>query len=267
MQFKKLWMTGALVAALGGLLHAQSQNEWEDPTAVDRNKEAARAYFITYPSEEKALLGNRTTNESFKTLDGLWKFSLVKRPQDRPTDFFEPTFKDEDWDDITVPSNWELEGYDMPVYTNVAYPFPADPPLVDNQYNPVGTYRRTFSIPSQWDNQEVILHFGSISGYATVYVNGEEVGMTKAAKTPAEFVITDYLKTGENTLAVQVFRWHDGSYLEDQDFWRLSGIERSVFLQAVPKLTIWDFFVKSGLDDRYKNGVLEAAIQIGRAHV
>ncbi|GGF21881.1 glycoside hydrolase family 2 TIM barrel-domain containing protein [Echinicola rosea] len=262
MQFKKLWTTGVLLASLGGFLQAQSQNEWEDPTVVDRNKEAARAYFITYTSEKKAKQGNQFTNEAMKSLDGLWKFSLVKRPQDRPTDFYKLDFQDDSWDEIRVPSNWELEGYDMPVYTNVSYPFPANPPHVDNQYNPVGTYRREFTIPSNWDGQEVVLHFGSISGYATVYVNGKEVGMTKAAKTPAEFIITDYLQTGTNTLAVQVFRWHDGSYLEDQDFWRLSGIERSVFLQAVPKLTIWDFFVKSGLDSRYKNGELEASVQL-----
>ncbi|WP_200974477.1 glycoside hydrolase family 2 TIM barrel-domain containing protein [Echinicola sp. 20G] len=263
MYLKKLLMTSGLVALVFGFLQAQSdQNEWENPGIIDRNKEAARAYFITYPSEEKAIIGNKETNESYQSLDGLWKFSLVKRPQDRPTDFYKVDFNDQHWDEIKVPSNWELEGYDMPVYTNVSYPFPANPPFVDNQYNPVGTYRRTFSIPANWDNEEVILHFGSISGYARVFLNGEEVGMTKAAKTPAEFIITDYLKAGKNILAVQIFRWHDGSYLEDQDFWRLSGIERTVFLQAVPKQTIWDFFVKSGLDANYKHGVLDATVNL-----
>ncbi|MBD8488165.1 DUF4981 domain-containing protein [Echinicola sp. CAU 1574] len=263
MYLKKLLMTSGMVALLSGFLHAQSEkNEWENPSIVDRNKEPARAYFITYPTEDKATKGNRETNETYKSLDGLWKFSLVKRPQDRPTDFYEESFNDQHWDEIKVPSNWELEGYDMPIYTNVSYPFPANPPMVDNQYNPVGTYRRTFTIPADWDEQEVILHFGSISGYAKVYLNGKEVGMTKAAKTPAEFIITDDLKAGKNTLAVQIFRWHDGSYLEDQDFWRLSGIERTVFLQAVPKQTIWDFFVKSGLDANYKHGKLDATVDL-----
>ncbi|GAB3646054.1 beta-galactosidase LacZ [Echinicola sediminis] len=263
MQLAKHLMLGVLMAALCGHLFAQSsQNEWENPQVIDRNKEKARAYFITYETEEKAISGNEVTNGLYKSLDGLWKFSLVKRPQDRPMDFYKVDFKDGHWEDINVPSNWELEGFDIPVYTNVAYPFPANPPHVDNQYNPVGTYRRTFTVPSNWEDKEVVLNFGSISGYATIYVNGEEVGMTKAAKTPAEFMVTDYLKAGENTLAVQVTRWHDGSYLEDQDFWRLSGIERSVFLQAVPKLTIWDFFVKSGLDQSYRHGELDATVNL-----
>lgn len=263
MYFKQLLMTGSMLAFFSGSLLAQSdQNEWENPRILDRNKEAARAFFITYPTEEKAVEGNKETNETYKSLDGLWKFSLVKRPQDRPTDFYEVDFKDQHWDQIQVPSNWELEGYDIPIYTNVTYPFPANPPFVDNQYNPVGTYRRSFAIPDNWDGKEVILNFGSISGYAKVYLNGKEVGMTKAAKTPAEFIITDYIQAGENTLAVQVFRWHDGSYLEDQDFWRLSGIERTVFLQAVPKLTIWDYFVKSGLDERYRHGKLDATVNL-----
>ena len=263
MRIKHLLMVGALVAAFSSLLQAQStQNEWENPRVLDRNKEAPRAYFITYASAEKAIGANKETNELFKSLNGLWKFSLVKRPQDRPTDFFKVDFKDAHWDEIKVPSNWELEGYDTPIYTNIVYPFPANPPYVDNQYNPVGTYRRTFSVPANWDGKEVVLNFGSISGYATIYVNGEEVGMTKAAKTPAEFIITDYLRDGENTLAVQVTRWHDGRYLEDQDFWRLSGLERSVFLQAVPKLTIWDYFLKSGLDANYRHGEFDLAVKL-----
>src|SRR5690606_2413791 len=160
------------------------------------------------------------------------------------------------------PSNWELEGHDIPIYTNIIYPFPKNPPYIDGDYNPVGSYRRTFTVPEQWNDKAVILHFGSISGYARVFVNGAEVGMTKAAKTPAEFDITSFLKKGENLLAVQVFRWHDGSYLEDQDFWRLSGIERDVFLQAMPKLTVWDFFIKSDLDENYRNGIFQTEVDL-----
>ncbi|MDN3668482.1 glycoside hydrolase family 2 TIM barrel-domain containing protein [Echinicola jeungdonensis] len=260
---KNLLLSLLLVASVLGLCKAQSSpNEWENPEIIQRNKEAARAYFITYDSKEKALKERKAYNGLYKNLDGIWKFSLVKRPEDRPKDFYRVDFKDETWDEITVPSNWELEGFDRPIYTNVSYPFPANPPKVDNQYNPVGTYRRTFEVPAGWGEKEVILHFGSISGYATIYVNGEEVGMTKVAKTPAEFIVTDHLKEGKNTLAVQVFRWHDGRYLEDQDFWRLSGIERSVFLQAVPKLTIWDYFIKSGLDANYRHGQLDAKVDL-----
>src|SRR5690606_34508493 len=144
---------------------------------------------------------------------------------------------DSKWDVIPVPSNWEIEGYDIPIYTNVVYPFPRNPPFVDNEYNPVGTYRRTFTLPASWKDKEVMIHFASVSGYLNVYVNGKKAGMSKVAKSPAEFNITPYLKDGENQLAIQIFRWHDGSYLEDQDFWRLSGIERDVYLQAMPKLT------------------------------
>ncbi len=260
---KNLFLTLLLVVAILGISKAQSAtNEWENPEIIQRNKEAARAYFITYDSKEKALKERKAYNGLYKNLDGLWKFSLVKRPEDRPKDFYRVDFKDETWDEIPVPSNWELEGFDRPIYTNVKYPFPANPPFVDNQYNPVGTYRRTFEVPAGWGDKEVILHFGSISGYATIYVNGQEVGMTKVAKTPAEFIVTDHLKEGKNTLAVQVFRWHDGRYLEDQDFWRLSGIERSVFLQAVPKLTIWDYFIKSGLDANYRHGQLDANVDL-----
>ena len=144
------------------------------------------------------------------------------------------------WSDIEVPSNWELQGFGEPIIRNIQYVFSPNPPYVDVE-NPVGTYRKTFTVPSNWQNKEVMLHFGSITGYAQIYVNAQKVGMTKASKTPAEFNVTNYLKEGENVLAVQVYRWHDGSYMEDQDFWRLTGIERDVFLQAYPKLTIWDF--------------------------
>ena len=120
--------------------------------------------------------------------------------------------------------------------------------------NPVGTYRKVFTVPEGWDGREVLLHFGSISGYAQVFLNGKRIGMTKAAKTPAEFNVTPYLCEGENLLAVRVYRWHDGSYMEDQDFWRLTGIERDVYLQAYPKSTVWDFFLHAGLDSRYRDG-------------
>ncbi|HSJ69566.1 MAG TPA: glycoside hydrolase family 2 TIM barrel-domain containing protein, partial [Anditalea sp.] len=240
----------------------ENKNEWENPNILDRNKENGRAFFISYDTEEKAINKDRDSNILYHSLNGAWKFDIVKKPADRPKDFFKTDLNDQDWVELEVPSNWEMEGHDIPIYTNVAYPFPANPPYVDNEYNPVGTYRKTFNLPEGWDDKAVMLHFGSISGYARIYVNGEEVGMTKAAKTPAEFDITQYLNPGENLLAVQIFRWHDGSYLEDQDFWRLSGIERDVFLQAMPKLAIWDFFIKADLDNGYKNGIVDGSVAV-----
>ncbi|MFD0991241.1 glycoside hydrolase family 2 TIM barrel-domain containing protein [Mariniflexile jejuense] len=232
-------------------------NEWENPQIIDRNKEQGRAFFVSYHNEASAIEGKPEASKLYQSLNGTWKFDIVKKPSERPLDFYKTTINDSNWKTIEVPSNWELQGFDTPIYTNIVYPFPKNPPFIDGAYNPVGSYRKTFKISEDWKHKEVILHFGSISGYARIFINDEEVGMTKASKTAAEFNITKFLKAGENLLAVQVFRWHDGSYLEDQDFWRLSGIERDVYLQAMPKSTIWDYFVEANLDATYTNGIFK----------
>lgn len=237
-------------------------NEWENPEIIDSGKEEPRATFMIYDNAEDARRDDYASSPYFQSLNGEWKFHYAAKPADSPADFYQTGFNDKDWGTISTPSNWELEGYGIPIYTNVVYPFPANPPFVDNEDNPVGSYRQTFTIPDTWNGREIILHFGSISGYARVYVNGQKAGMTKAAKTPAEFNITDLIQPGENLLAVQVYRWHDGSYLEDQDFWRLSGIERDVHLQALPQLTLWDFFVKADLDDSYRNGLFSVEVKL-----
>lgn len=240
----------------------ETQNEWENPSILDRNKVEARTYFIPFTSAEQAQHSPKENSPMVKSLNGVWKFDIVKHPENRPTNFFDVDLDDSDWKDINVPSNWEIEGFDIPIYTNIVYPFPKNPPFIDGNYNPVGSYRTEFTVPKEWDNHEIFIHFGSISGYALIYLNGKEVGMTKASKTPAEFNLTPHLKKGSNLLAVQVFRWHDGSYLEDQDFWRLSGIERDVFLQALPKTTIWDFKAIAGLDDTYANGEFSLDVEL-----
>ncbi|MBL7856771.1 MAG: DUF4981 domain-containing protein [Cyclobacteriaceae bacterium] len=245
------------------LQHAQAQQSpWENPLRIENHKEKPRAHFIVYDGKDKALQDDASASPYYLSLNGEWKFTYADKPANKPMGFYAPSFQDDSWSAINVPSNWELKGFGIPIYTNINYPFPANPPVVNNDDNPVGSYRKTFTVPPTWTDREVILHFGSISGYAVVYVNGTEVGMSKVAKSPAEFNITKYLKEGSNLLAVEVTRWHDGSYLEDQDFWRLSGIERNVFLQALPKLTLWDFFIKADLDTRYVNGVLDADITI-----
>ena len=240
----------------------ETRNEWENPNVLDRNKEAGRASFIGYQDETSALTAIPDNSELYQSLNGIWKFNIVKNPADRPLNFYENNVDDSNWKKIKVPSNWELEGYDTPIYTNITYPFPKNPPFIDGDYNPVGSYRTTFELSKTFKNKEVILHFGSISGYAKIYVNGKEVGMTKASKTAAEFNITPFLNEDKNVLAVQVFRWHDGSYLEDQDFWRLSGIERDVFLQALPKFAIWDYTADASLDATYTHGIFKLSVAL-----
>ena len=252
----------ALLVAVQLVSAQQQQNEWENPNIVDRNKEAGRATFVLYQNEAIATTNKPEASSYYKSLNGDWKFNIVKKPADRPQDFYKTNFDDKNWKNITVPSNWEMQGFDIPIYTNITYPFPKNPPFVNNEYNPVGAYRKTFTVPGNWTGKEVLLHFNSISGYARIFLNGKEVGMTKASKTAAEFDVTSLLQKGENLLAVQVFRWHDGSYLEDQDFWRLSGIERDVYLQASPKLTIWDYFVHADLDENYTNGLFKTTVQL-----
>ena len=259
---KKTVLSLLSILCLWGATAQQAQNEWENPEIIDRNKEEGRSAFVLYESTQKAKTREASASQLYKSLNGTWKFDIVKTPAERPTDFYEVDLDDSAWSNIQVPSNWETEGFDIPIYTNVSYPFPKNPPFIDDAYNPVGSYRTTFSVPENWEDKEVLLSFGSISGYARIFVNGEEVGMTKASKTPAEFNITEFLEEGKNLLAVQVFRWHDGSYLEDQDFWRLSGIERDVFLQAMPKTTIWDYKVVSDLTSDYKSGKFSAEVDL-----
>lgn len=255
-------LIGIISLAAIGASAQTTQNEWEDPVRYEWNKEKPHADFMIYEDRKIALDDTAGASPWFKSLNGKWKFSYSPSIGESDRNFYRTDVQDDEWEDIDVPSNWELKGFGEPIIRNIQYVFPPDPPRV-NVRNPVGTYRTTFTIPAGWEkDREVMLHFGSISGYARIYVNGRQAGMTKASKTPAEFNVTALLKEGVNQLAVQIYRWHDGSYMEDQDFWRLSGIERDVFLQAYPKLTIWDFFLKAGLDDSYKNGVFNAAVTL-----
>jgi beta-galactosidase len=228
------------------------QTEWEKPQVVERGKEKPHAFFIPLANTNETA----ASSSRIQSLNGQWKFQYVDKPADRPLNFFETNYNDQSWKTIPVPSNWELQGFGIPIYTNINYPFPKNPPFIDHAYNPVGSYRRQFTVPEDWKEAQTFLHFGSVAGCLYVWVNGRQVGMSKAAKTPAEFNITPFLKLGNNTLAVQVFRWHDGSYLEDQDFWRLSGIERDVMLIRRPAVHLADFGVKASLSDDYQKGIL-----------
>lgn len=236
-------------------------NDWENPQLIEAGKEKPRVTFMLFDQVDDAIGDDYSKSANYKSLNGTWKFNYVDAYKNRRTDFYRTDLDDSGWANLTVPSNWELNGFGIPIYTNITYPHPKTPPFIGPN-NPVGTYRKTFSMPNNWNGKEVMIHFGSISGCAFIYLNGNKVGMTKASKTPAEFNITKHLKKGQNLLAVEVFRWHDGSYLEDQDFWRLSGIERDVYLSATPKLSIWDYFLKADLDQKYTDGLFSADIDL-----
>ena len=258
--FSTLLFLSCLFGGLPQTAKAQN-NEWENPVKYEWNKEKPHADFRLYERADDAVNDNLPKSFWQHSLNGVWKFIYAPTIAASIKDFYRIDLPDSNWDTITVPSNWEIQGFGEPIIRNIQYVFSPNPPYIDVD-NPVGTYRRTFTVPRNWQEREVFLHFGSISGYARIYVNGQQVGMTKVSKTPAEFNVTNYLKEGENLLAVQIYRWHDGSYMEDQDFWRLTGIERDVFLQAYPKLTIWDFFLKSSLDSIYKNGIFNATVDL-----
>lgn len=249
----------SLTAILLGLLTlpgAAQSPDWENPKVFRINKEPARAVFYSYADQEQALTFCKKNSPFVKTIDGKWKFHLAKNPSERPVDFFKTDFNVTDWDDIQVPGNWQVQGYDYPIYTNIPYPFQPNPPFVPADYNPVGSYRTNFEIPADWDGREIFIRFDGVGSAAYVWVNGEKVGFTEDSRTVAEFDVTKFVKPGQNVLAVEVYRYSDGSYLECQDFWRLSGIFRSVHLVAEPKIRIRDFWAKTLLDANYENADL-----------
>jgi beta-galactosidase len=247
------------------LVVAQNQpitNDWENPEIFQINREPARAAFLPYVDESSAIADDYTRSPWFLSLDGMWKFNWSPTPDQRPKDFFKINFNATNWKEITVPSNWELNGYGIPIYTNITYPFVKNPPFIDHADNPVGSYKRTFELPEHWNNRRVYLHFEAGTSAMYIWVNGEKVGYSENTKSPTEFDITKYVKKGKNQVAVEVYRWSDGSYLEDQDFWRLSGIDRDVYLYSTDNIRIADFFARPDLDASYKNGSLSVDVKV-----
>ncbi len=235
---------------------------WEDPTVFQVDREAPRASFTPFRTRERAL-NNRPEASGFRLdLNGVWKFHWAPRPAERPRDFYDPGFDVSAWDDVEVPGNWELDGYGYPVYLDESYSFPADPPHIPLDDNPVGSYRRTFEIPPDWRGREVFIHFAGVYSAFFVWVNGQAVGYSEGSRTPAEFRITEAVRPGTNDVAVQVYRWSDGSYLESQDFWRISGIDRDVYLISAPPTFVRDFFVEADLDDAYQDGRLRLTVTL-----
>ena len=262
MDFKKIILV-AVYSIISITTYAQQLNDWENPELTGLNNEPPHALFHPY-LDVKAAMDDKVDNSPFFiNLNGKWKFNFVTSPDDRPLSFFEENFDDQSWDEISVPSDWQFQGYDVPVYVNIRYPFNPNPPFISSSYNPVGSYRKVIMIPAGWSEREVFFHAGGVNSFLYLWINGKFVGMSKDSKTPAEFRISKYIKPGsKNVIAMQVFRWCDGSYLEDQDFWRLSGIERDVYLYAAPKIHISDIHIISTLDDNYTNGLLNITTKI-----
>ncbi|ANH83692.1 beta-galactosidase [Niabella ginsenosidivorans] len=232
-----------------------SEEPYEDPLVSGINRDLSRATAYSFASVKEALNGDREKSGRYLSLNGLWDFSFALKPDDAPKDFYKQ--KVQGWNKITVPSNWEMQGYDKPIYKSAVYPFrPVNPPLVPKDYNGTGCYQRSFTIPKDWKDKNITLHFGGVSSAYKVWINGKFLGYAEDSFLPSEFNITPYLKDGENIVSVWVIRWSDGSFLEDQDQWRLSGIHREVYLMAEPKLRIADFFYQAKLDKQYRDAVL-----------
>lgn len=234
----------------------------ENPEVFAVGREYPRSTAIPYASVKEAESFDYNQSPWFMSLNGQWKFNFSERPDVRPVDFYKPTSDVSSWKEIAVPSNWEMEGYGVPIYTNVIYPYPNNPPYVPHDDNPVGSYRRSFMLPPDWAGRQVFLHFDGSTAGMYVWVNGEKVGYVQSTKNPAEFNITKYLRPDENIIACEVYRWTDGSYLEDQDFWRLSGIDRDVYLYSTADVRIRDFFALADLDKAYRNGHLNVSLDV-----
>lgn len=268
----RLTVTGVLLFLSSfGIKAQQLPTELQTPEIVAENRMPMRSSAFAYENRSLATKIEKSNSAFFQSLNGQWKFNWVKDPRQRPMEFYKPDFNDTKWDNFKVPANWETNGYGLPIYVNQPYEFAGrkvtgknlNPPFdipVDN--NPVGSYRKKFTLPKNWDGRQVFIHLGAVKSAFFIWINGVKVGYSEDSKLAAEFDITKYLKPGENLVALQVYRWSDGSYLECQDMWRISGIERDVYLYSTPKLDVRDFKTTATLDHSYKNGLLSVSTEI-----
>ncbi len=250
---------------------------WQNPKINQINREPINAHFIPFTNEENALaqqslpisdrfaLNDQT--ERRISLNGTWKFNYSKNNELSPTDFYKLGYNIDEWNDITVPGSWELQGFDAPIYTDVVYPFPPNPPFVPEDYNPVGSYIREFTAPDDWKNMDIFLDFEGVESAFYCWVNGELVGYSEDSRLPAHFNISRFIKKGKNKLAVKVYRYSDGSYLECQDYWRYSGIERDVYLYARPSTRVQDFKMTAGLVNGYSDGDFNIELKLNQPKV
>jgi beta-galactosidase len=260
------WLFVTLFSPFSG--QAQyNKPDWENLSVLEINREETRASFIPFADSEQALTGIREKSPWYLSLNGDWKFHWSPTPENRPEDFYRISYDDRAWKTIPVPGNWEMHGYGTPIYVSAGYPFRIDPPRVTGEpplnytsykeRNPVGSYRHRFDLPTHWKGRKVFIHFAGVQSAFYLWVNGIKAGYSQGSMEPAEFDITDYLQSGENLLTVEVYRWCDGSYLEDQDMWRTAGIHREVFLYSTADVRIFDFAVRTPLKDNYTNADLQ----------
>ena len=246
-------------------LHGQELHDWENPAVFAENQMEPHVQVIPYKDVSSAIRQQMGQSPWYHSLDGYWMFSWSMHPGEAPKDFFKKDYAAEGWDQIPVPSNWQNYGYGRAHYRNVGHAFPSDPPNIPDDYNPVGCYKKTFHLPDEWDGREIILHFGGVKSAFYLWVNGQKVGYDQGSMTPAEFNITSWVKPGENQLSVKVFRFSDGTYLECQDMVRLSGIYRSVYLYSKPQVHVKDVFVRTDLDESYRDARLRVETDIYNA--
>lgn len=259
------------------LLKTHSNNDWENQNVFAINKEDGHATFIPFANMKEMKADpayrrpwKRTRSSRYLLLNGNWKFNWVKQPEERPKDFYRINYDVSQWNEIPVPSNWEMHGYGTPIYTNITYPFRNNPPFIQGQRgytvekepNAVGSYRHEFNLPENWSDKEVFIHFDGVYSAMYLWINGKKVGYSQGANNDARFNITQYVQPGKNQVAVEVYRWSDGSYLEDQDMFRLSGIHRDVYLVATPKVQLRDIHLTSVLSSRYDKAELHVKSKI-----
>ena len=249
-----------LAAMFSPISASAAQDEWQNPNVNEVNRAPMHSFYFAYPSYEEALGGDMTSSSNYLSLNGKWKFNFVEHADERPMDFYNEDFNDKGWADMPVPGVWELNGYGDPLYLNIGYAwrnqYENNPPIVPVINNHVGSYRKVVEIPSDWKGKDIFAHFGSVTSNIYLWINGEFVGYSEDSKLEAEFDVTEYLKPGKNLFAFQVFRWCDGTYLEDQDFFRFSGVGRDCYLYAREKSRINDIRITPDLDENYENGTL-----------
>ncbi|AZQ65114.1 DUF4981 domain-containing protein [Flammeovirga pectinis] len=254
-------LAGVLVALMPLASQAQDKQNWENPEVITVNTLPSKTTFTHF--EDLNFNADLSKLDNYQLLNGTWKFNWVKKPADRPADFYKTDYNVADWKEIDVPSDWQMRGYGYPIYTNIIYPHKMDAPNIPHENNPVGSYKRTFDVAADWNDKNIFLHFAGVNSAFYVWVNGEQVGYAQGSKTAVEFDVSKYVKEGKNDIAVEVYRWCDGSYLEDQDFWRVSGIERDVVLYATPKTFVRNVEVQAVLEKtNYKGGTLTYKVDV-----
>lgn len=255
----------AMLSMSSGAL-AQSESRWQNVNINQQNREPRRANFFAFENLEKAQSFDKKKSVNYLSMEGMWKFNFVKDHNKRPANFFALKYDDSQWKDFPVPGLFELNGYGDATYKNIGYAwatqFDPNPPYISELNNYTGSYRRTFELPKNWKGKDVYFHVGSATSNLTLWVNGKYVGYSEDSKVAAEFNISKYLKPGKNLIAMQVMRWCDGSYFEDQDFWRLTGIAREVYLYARPKLHAADIRLNAALENNYQDGVLNYKVSL-----